>query len=330
MQVPPGVAAGHPATAEAGLEILAEGGTAVDAAVAAALASCVAETVMTGIAGGGYAVLVEAGSGRAQVLDFFVAVPGLGTAARDARARGAGRSVRGGARALLRRRRDVRRPGRARRAWTSCGAGAGALPWARLVEPALRLARDGLAMPPAHAKCLAMLAPVMTHARGRADLRAGRAAAGGRRPARPAGARGRAGGRRRRGGAHVLRGHARRVAARAHGRARRPRHPGGPGRLPGRVGRARRGRLRGRPRPDARWALAAHRHAGGPSPAERCAAGGPGARPCAPARSSALQREDVRAHDEPLRRRRDRERLRDHDQPRARLGRLPARATTST
>ncbi len=78
MQVPPGVAAGHPATAEAGLEILAEGGTAADAAVAAALASCVAETVMTGIAGGGYAVWVEAGSGHAEVLDFFVTVPGLG------------------------------------------------------------------------------------------------------------------------------------------------------------------------------------------------------------------------------------------------------------
>jgi gamma-glutamyltranspeptidase/glutathione hydrolase len=38
----------------------------------------------------------------------------------------------------------------------------GRLPWSRLVEPALRLARDGVAMPAAHAACLAMLAPVMT------------------------------------------------------------------------------------------------------------------------------------------------------------------------
>ena len=38
----------------------------------------------------------------------------------------------------------------------------GRLPWARLVEPALRLARDGVPMPPAHAACLEMLAPVMT------------------------------------------------------------------------------------------------------------------------------------------------------------------------
>src|SRR6185437_8567774 len=38
----------------------------------------------------------------------------------------------------------------------------GRLPWARLVEPALRLARSGVDMPPAHASCLAMLEPVMT------------------------------------------------------------------------------------------------------------------------------------------------------------------------
>jgi gamma-glutamyltranspeptidase/glutathione hydrolase len=36
----------------------------------------------------------------------------------------------------------------------------GTLPWPRLVEPALRLARDGVEVPPAHAACLAMLAPV--------------------------------------------------------------------------------------------------------------------------------------------------------------------------
>ena len=38
----------------------------------------------------------------------------------------------------------------------------GRLPWAELVEPALALARDGVPFPPAHAACLAMLAPVMT------------------------------------------------------------------------------------------------------------------------------------------------------------------------
>ena len=72
------VAAGHPATVEAGVEILSDGGSAADAAVAAALASCVAETVMTGLLGGGHAIYFDASSGRARNLDCFVAVPGLG------------------------------------------------------------------------------------------------------------------------------------------------------------------------------------------------------------------------------------------------------------
>ncbi len=73
-----GVAAGHPATAEAGAEILAEGGSAADSAVAACLASCVAETVMTGLLGGGHAIYLDAGSSTVENLDCFVAVPGLG------------------------------------------------------------------------------------------------------------------------------------------------------------------------------------------------------------------------------------------------------------
>src|SRR5438270_7745729 len=67
------VAAGHPATTAAGVEILEAGGTAADAAVAAALASCVAETVMTGFLGGGHAIVWD--GSRARNLDCFVAVP---------------------------------------------------------------------------------------------------------------------------------------------------------------------------------------------------------------------------------------------------------------
>src|SRR3954466_15929759 len=78
------VAAGHPATVDAGIEILADGGSAADAAVAASLASCVAETVMTGLLGGGHAIYYDAESGRARNLDCFVAVPGLGVDQRDA------------------------------------------------------------------------------------------------------------------------------------------------------------------------------------------------------------------------------------------------------
>lgn len=165
MSVSPGVAAGHPATAEAGLEILEEGGTAADAAVAAALASCVAETVMTGLAGGGYAVWLPAGSDAAELLDFFVAVPGLGRPPRAPELE------------------ELAVPfgeelvhyyvGAATCAVPGVPAGldelwrhSGSLPWSRLVQPALRLARAGVAMPLAHAGCLAMLAPVMTMREG--------------------------------------------------------------------------------------------------------------------------------------------------------------------
>jgi gamma-glutamyltranspeptidase/glutathione hydrolase len=42
----------------------------------------------------------------------------------------------------------------------------GRLPWPELVQPALRLARDGVAMPEAHVACLVMLEPVMTMREG--------------------------------------------------------------------------------------------------------------------------------------------------------------------
>jgi gamma-glutamyltranspeptidase/glutathione hydrolase len=156
-----GVAAGHPATADAGVEILADGGSAADAAVAASLASCVAETVMTGLLGGGHAIYLDADSGIVETLDCFVAVPGLGAEPSSPE--------------LL----ELEVPFGTELVHyavgpASCGvpgvpAGLealwqrfGRLPWARLCEPAFELARTGVAMPPAHVACLHMLAPVMT------------------------------------------------------------------------------------------------------------------------------------------------------------------------
>src|SRR3954447_13771314 len=155
-------AAGHPATTAAGVEILAEGGSAADAAVAAALASCVAETVMTGLLGGAHAIYWDADSGTARNLDCFVAIPGVGGEARDldlvhlevpfgeelvhyaiGPASCAVPGISAGLRELAR--------------------SYGRLPWEALVAPALGLARTGVAMPRAHAECLEMLAPVMTY-----------------------------------------------------------------------------------------------------------------------------------------------------------------------
>jgi gamma-glutamyltranspeptidase / glutathione hydrolase len=162
-----GVAAGHPATTAAAIEILAEEGSAADAAVAASLASCVAETVMTGLLGGGHAIYYDARSGTARNLDCFVAVPGLGAEPRRVE--------------LI----ELEVPFGAELVHYSIGPAScgvpglpagllalwerhGRLPWARLVAPAIRLAESGVEFPPAHAACLAMLAPVMTMNEGAA------------------------------------------------------------------------------------------------------------------------------------------------------------------
>ncbi len=76
------VAAGHPATAEAGAWALRQGGNAVDAAVAAVGASIVAESPLTGLGAGGY-MLVHRPGEPPVLLDFFVAAPGLGDARRS-------------------------------------------------------------------------------------------------------------------------------------------------------------------------------------------------------------------------------------------------------
>jgi gamma-glutamyltranspeptidase/glutathione hydrolase len=71
------VAAGHPETARAGADVLRAGGNAVDAAVAAVLASIVAEPLLTGLVAGGY-MLVALPGAEPCLLDFFVEAPGRG------------------------------------------------------------------------------------------------------------------------------------------------------------------------------------------------------------------------------------------------------------
>jgi gamma-glutamyltranspeptidase / glutathione hydrolase len=153
--LPSGVAAGHAATVAAGIEVLEEGGTAADAAVAACLASCVAETVMTGLLGGGHAIYYD--GAEAWNLDCFVDVPsGEGAAPVELQVPFGEELVH-----------YAVGPGTCAVPGLPRGLGAlherfGRLPWARLVAPALRFAREGVVMPSAHAACLAMLAPVFT------------------------------------------------------------------------------------------------------------------------------------------------------------------------
>ena len=153
-----GVAAGHPATADVGVEILAEGGTAADAVVAMALASCVAETVMSGLLSGCHGIVFD--GSRPTSLDGFAAMPSLEGEMTELEVPFGDELVTysiGPASCAV-----PGLPTALDELWSRLGR----LPWPRLVEPALRLARAGVPLPPMHARSLAMLGEVFSLERG--------------------------------------------------------------------------------------------------------------------------------------------------------------------
>ena len=149
----PGVAAHHAVTADAALEILRDGGTAADAAVAGVLASGVAESLLTTLLGGGHGIYVDAATQEITLLDFFVTIPGLGRDVPEGRSilDGIGRTV------------DIVFESEPIPYEIGCdtagvpgvpaGCGLlherwGRLPWKRLVEPALAAVEAGVTMLP--------------------------------------------------------------------------------------------------------------------------------------------------------------------------------------
>lgn len=136
------VAAGHPATADAAAEILTDGGNAFDAVLAGMCAACVAEPVLASLGGGGFLTARQA-DGSASVFDFFVQTPGrrrpaadidfspivadFGTATQEFHIGRGAMAVPGTVAGLF-----------------AAHAALGRLPMARLVEPAARLAREGV------------------------------------------------------------------------------------------------------------------------------------------------------------------------------------------
>lgn len=154
------------------MRVLESGGTAADAAVAAVLACCVAETIYTGLGGGGFATYFEASTGQVTCLDFFVAVPGLDGdhSAADMVAvdvffgglpqiysiGGASVAVPGVPAGL----------GEVHRRW-------GRLPWDEVVAPAAGLARTGVLMPAAHARTLESCATALAYGDGAATYQPG-------------------------------------------------------------------------------------------------------------------------------------------------------------
>jgi gamma-glutamyltranspeptidase / glutathione hydrolase len=156
------VAAGHPLTAEAGADVLRQGGNAVDAAVAAVLMSWVTESPLTGPGAGGF-MLVHSASGENRLLDFFVAAPGKGLD-----------DVEPAALEPI----DVHFSPEAVQVFnigaSSCGvygnpAGVaealerfGTMPLSALVEGPARAAREGVELTPMAAVFLEILAPILT------------------------------------------------------------------------------------------------------------------------------------------------------------------------
>ena len=135
------ISAAHPLAVEAGLDILRQGGHAVDAAIAVQMVLGLIESPETGIGGGGFLLLHQAGSAQPVVYDGRETAPAaakpdrfqfLGTSLPLALAIPSGSSV--GVPGLV-------------SMLALAHQEHGRLPWATLLAPAIALAESGLPMP---------------------------------------------------------------------------------------------------------------------------------------------------------------------------------------
>jgi gamma-glutamyltranspeptidase/glutathione hydrolase len=159
------VAAGHPLTARAGAQVLAAGGNAVDACVAAAFAGAVTESFLTSPAAGGFMLVHRAGDRSARLADFFVSAPGLGlkhTRAGEMEAIDVGFGDSETTQPFLIGPATVAVPGvvagleAAHRSY-------GRLPWKELLAPAIELARGGVELTRPQAHMHAILDPIIRY-----------------------------------------------------------------------------------------------------------------------------------------------------------------------
>jgi gamma-glutamyltranspeptidase/glutathione hydrolase len=127
------VATEHPLAVSAGLETLRRGGSAVDAAIAAATAIGVVNPVSCGLGGGGFMLVYDARAGAAHALDYRETAPAAATAATFGRRRIDHLTT--GALA-------VAVPGEPA-GIVAAHARFGVLPLATVLEPAIRYAREG-------------------------------------------------------------------------------------------------------------------------------------------------------------------------------------------
>ena len=135
-------ATGHPATTAAAAEILEDGGSAVDAAIAAAATACVAEPVLASLGGGGVALVTPSG-GPPALVDFFPQTPSRSRRIADIDIRGIDADFRDSTQPFYMGLGTAAVPGMARGLFALHTA-YGRLPMRRLMEPAVRAARDGV------------------------------------------------------------------------------------------------------------------------------------------------------------------------------------------
>ncbi|MBI3515646.1 MAG: gamma-glutamyltransferase [Proteobacteria bacterium] len=135
------VVAAHPLAAQAGADILAAGGSAADAAVAVQLMLGLVEPQSSGLGGGAFALLWDEATRKLTSLDGRETAPAGATPALflapDGKPASFYDAVIGG--------RAVGVPG-VPRLLAALHARAGRLPWARVFEPAIRLAESGFAI----------------------------------------------------------------------------------------------------------------------------------------------------------------------------------------
>ena len=154
------LAAGHPLTAEAGADVLRAGGNAVDACIAAAAVSWICESPLTGPGGGGFLLVHRAAEGRARLLDFFVAMPERAASPDDL----VGLVVDYGdsQQIFYTGPMSVAVPGAALGLWEA-HARWGSVPWAELIAPAARLAREGVVLNEVQAFLHRILDPLLRY-----------------------------------------------------------------------------------------------------------------------------------------------------------------------
>ena len=147
------VASNHPLASAAGLEMVARGGNAVDAAIATAFALTVVEPMMVSIFGAGMILLRDGATGEIMHLDNYAVAPAAATPDLYRPVTGSsdpfateGEENASGYRA-------VGVPG-ALQAWCQLLAERGHLPLGTVLTPAIRHANDGFLVSPYLARCI--------------------------------------------------------------------------------------------------------------------------------------------------------------------------------